>query len=156
MFREDLFFRLNVVSIHLPPLRERRDDIEPLMEHFRARANRENARECAGFSDEARKLFLEYPWPGNVRELQHAVERAVILSDETMLDVGHFQLSHAMTEAQRDTGAALVAGMTVAEAERILILETLEHCDGNRMRSAEKLGISVRTLRNKLKEYGVK
>ncbi len=153
LFREDLFFRLNVIVLSIPPLRERRDDIPPLIEHFRERANRENGRCCSGLTQDARRLLAEYNWPGNIRELQHAVERAVILFDEPVLDARHFQLSRSISVASGDAAGALIPGMTVAEMEKNLILKTLEHCGGNRARSAETLGISVRTLRNKLKEY---
>ena len=153
-FREDLFFRLNVISITLPPLRERRDDIPALMDHFLDRFNRENGRQVEGFSDAVKTMFLEYDWPGNVRELQNAIERAVVLASEPVLEPRHFQLTtSAMLGGATAPAAALPPGTTVAEMERRLILDTLEHCGQNRTRAAEMLGISVRTLRNKLKEY---
>ena len=151
-FREDLFYRLHVITITLPPLRERREDIPALMDHFLARSNRENGRNIRGFTEETRKLFLDYEWPGNVRELQNAVERAVVLSTDAMLAPEHFQLNAPLTNHQ-DNG--LVPGMTVAEVEKRLIMRTLAHCGDNRTRAAAMLGISVRTLRNKLKEYGM-
>jgi len=149
-FREDLFFRLDVITIHLPPLRERTEDLPALMDRFLERSNRENGRSISGFSAAARKLFAEYTWPGNVRELQNAVERAVVLFDDPILEPRHFQLS-APSAAGRMASAG--PGATVAEMERELILQTLEHCAQNRTRAAEMLGIAVRTLRNKLKEY---
>lgn len=153
VFREDLFFRLHVITITLPPLRARREDIPALMDHFLARSNRENGRKVQGFTEATRKLFVEYDWPGNVRELQNAVERAVVLSAESMLEPGHFQLSAASLSARQDDGG-IVPGITVGEAEKRLILRTLTHCKDNRTRAASMLDISVRTLRNKLKEYG--
>ena len=154
-FREDLFFRLNVVPICLPPLRERRDDIPSLMEFFLKRFASENARPARGFSPEATRLFMEYDWPGNVRELQNAVERAVVLSIESILGPELFALGAGAPLAKSDGNAVSVRiGTTVGEMERILILRTLERCALNRTRAAEVLGISVRTLRNKLKEYG--
>ena len=150
--REDLFFRLNVIQIVLPPLRERREDIAPLMDHFVQRYANENGRDIRGFSPQARKLFLEYDWPGNVRELQNAVERAVVLSSEPLLEPGHFLLQG--TRHRRDDEALAQPGATVADMERQLIMKTLEHCRQNRTQAAKLLGISVRTLRNKLKEYG--
>jgi len=154
-FREDLFFRLNVVPIYLPPLRERRDDIPSLMEFFLKRFASENARPARGFSPEATRLFMEYDWPGNVRELQNAVERAVVLSIESILGPELFALGAGAPLAKSDGNAVSVRiGTTVGEMERILILRTLERCAQNRTRAAEVLGISVRTLRNKLKEYG--
>ena len=151
--REDLFFRLNVIPIALPPLRERREDIPALMSYFLERFVRENGRSISGFSQEAQTLFMEYPWPGNVRELQNAVERAVVLSSDRVLEPRHFNLNHPAGLKTASAGAGLRAGTTVAEMERQLILQTLEHCKQNRTHAADMLGISVRTLRNKLKEY---
>jgi len=149
--REDLFFRLNVIQIRLPSLRERREDVPELMDHFLRHYAQENGRDIRGFSERTRQAFLEYDWPGNVRELQNAIERAVVLSTESLLEPEHFMLEGARTK--RDDQDALRAGMTVAEAEKHLIQTTLEHCKQNRTHAAKLLGISVRTLRNKLKEY---
>jgi len=148
-FREDLFFRLNVITLNLPPLRERRDDIPRLLEHFLEVSNRDNGRSVPGFTPEAVKLLRDYAWPGNVRELQNAVERAVVLAGEEPLGPEHFPLN-----APGITGnaAGIRAGMTVADMERDLIFATLDACGQNRTRAAEMMGISVRTLRNKLKE----
>ena len=152
--REDLFFRLNVIPIPLPPLRDRRPDIPALMDHFLARYARENNRQLAGFSPATRQLFLEYDWPGNVRELQNAIERAVVLATDTTLEPEHFPLGNALLRPGGGGDApSFRAGATVAEMEKELILQTLEHCQQNRTRAAELLGISVRTLRNKLNEY---
>ncbi len=153
-FRQDLFFRLNVITIRVPALRERPEDIPLLMDHFLARFNQENGRDVQGFSKETRKLFLDYNWPGNVRELQNALERAVVLATEPVLEPRHFQLDVGHLVADGAARGGLRPGMTVAEAERELIFQTLEHCNQNRTRASELLGISVRTLRNKLKEYG--
>ncbi len=149
-FREDLFFRLNVITLALPPLRQRKEDIPELMDHFLQRFNRENGRTIRGFSDSARQAFLDYPWPGNVRELQNAIERAVVLSSGIVLDIPQFAFGSGIAAG----GGKLTPGMTVAEMERQLIFETLAHCGQNRTKAAELLDISVRTLRNKLKEYG--
>ncbi len=151
-FREDLFFRLNVITIPLPPLRERRDDIPALMDHFLERSCRENARQIEAFSPATRKLFDDYDWPGNVRELQNAIERAVVLSNDPVLEPHHFQLNPGLQKDGAQDGT-LTAGTTVAEMEKRLIYATLEHCQQNRTHAAAMLGISVRTLRNKLKEY---
>jgi len=150
--RQDLFFRLKVIEIHLPPLRQRTEDIPALMDHFLKRYAEENGRKITGFDDAARKLFLEYDWPGNVRELQNAIERAVVLADEPVLAARHFALD-GIRPAQPGDGA-IQPGTTVAEMERRLIVKTLEHCRQNRTQAARLLGISVRTLRNKLNEYG--
>ena len=154
VFRKDLFFRLNVVAIHLPPLRERRDDIPMLMEHFLKRSNQEYGRQITGFTDPARKMLINHDWPGNVRELQNVVERAVVLASDSVLAPDDLQVGPALRGAEDDGGLTLRPGTPVAEMERRLILATLEHCNQNRTQAAELLQISVRTLRNKLKEYG--
>lgn len=152
--REDLFFRLNVIPVYLPPLRERREDIPALMDSFLKRFAHENARQIDGFAPETRRMFLEYDWPGNVRELQNAVERAVVLSTEKLLGPEHFSLGLAAAIAKSDgNNVSVPVGTTVSDMEKTLILRTLERCGNNRTRAAEVLGISVRTLRNKLKEY---
>ncbi len=148
--REDLFFRLNVIQLQLPPLRERKDDISELMDHFLRRYAAENGRSISGFSPEAREAFLAYDWPGNVRELQNAIERAVVLSSEPVLTPDHFLLDGLHLGSR---GRERLAGLTVAAVEKRLILETLDHCKQNRTQAAKLLDISVRTLRNKLKEY---
>lgn len=149
-FREDLFFRLNVITIALPPLRQRREDISPLLDYCLQRSNRDNRRQVQHFNQDARRLLETYDWPGNVRELQNAVERAVVLADGTVLEARHFPLN---TGLRGGAAQGLAPGTTVAEMEKQLIFQTLEHCANNRTRAAEMLGISVRTLRNKLREY---
>ena len=152
-FREDLFFRLNVIPIQLPPLRERKEDIPPLMDHFLKRFNQENARNVQGFSDESRSMFTDYPWPGNVRELQNTIERAVVLATNPVLEPNDFSFDW-MTRSNHAHDVGVNVGTTVGEMEKALILKTLETCRDNRTQAAKLLGISVRTLRNKLKEYG--
>ena len=154
-FREDLFFRLNVIQIVLPPLRSRRDDIPLLLEHFLKRFSAENGRGIQGFSETAQERLMDYDWPGNVRELQNAVERAVVLSSGPVLEPDHFLLGGALPRKAVSDGriATLKVGMTVAEMEKELILKTLEACQHNRTQAAKQLDISVRTLRNKLHEY---
>lgn len=152
-FREDLFFRLNVIAIHLPPLRDRREDIPALMDFFLKRYVQENGRNMTGFSDDAREMFVEYDWPGNVRELQNAVERAVVLSSGPVLQAEDFALGIRRAPSSNGNGVAVPIGTTVAEMERKLILSTLDYYGQNRTHAAKVLDISVRTLRNKLKEY---
>jgi DNA-binding NtrC family response regulator len=160
-FREDLFFRLNVIPIHLPPLRERREDIPALLDHFVHRFAQENARDVEGLSPAARKYLLDYDWPGNVRELQNAMERAVVLSRARTLEPEDFSLGGIRSArspenarvGETGSGALDFVGRTVADMEKDLILHTLEHCGQNRTRAADVLGISIRTLRNKLNEY---
>lgn len=149
-FREDLFYRLHVVTITLPPLRERKEDIPALVDLFVRRYATEYGRRIEGIRDSARRRLLEYDWPGNVRELQNAVERAVILATDGWLDVQHFQIG---ATAPTRPDVEFPAGVRLADMERTLILRTLQHCQYNRTKAAELLGISVRTLRNKLREY---
>ncbi len=153
-FREDLFFRLNVVRIEFPPLRERREDIPLLVEHFLTRYNHDMGRRFTGVSEQALRALTSYSWPGNVRELQNAIERAIVLGEEPAIQLDD------LPESIRGQGASgggprFEAGMSLAEAEKRLILETLKSVGGNRTRAVELLGISIRTLRNKLKEYQV-
>jgi DNA-binding NtrC family response regulator len=149
-FREDLFYRLNVITLTLPPLRARREDIPHLMDAFLDRFRRENGKRIDGYTKAAYDALQKYDWPGNVRELQNAVERAVVLSDKRELSPEDFSF---LAGVRRTTTDGLTPGMTVEEAERKLILKTLEACGENRTRASEMLGISVRTLRNKLHEY---
>ncbi|WP_137181366.1 sigma-54 dependent transcriptional regulator [Roseomonas sp. AR75] len=162
-FREDLYFRLNVLALHIPPLRGRPADILPLAEHFGARYARANGLPQRGFSPQARAALLAHPWPGNVRELENCVHRAVLLADGAEIGLDAIELTQPRqpeapvgapapqpSPALRITG---LVGRKVEEVEQELILETLTHCLGNRTRAAEILGISIRTLRNKLQEY---
>jgi len=154
-FREDLFFRLNVIPVKLPPLRQRPDDIEELITYFLAKCSRENGRTIHGFTDEAKQVLMNYTWPGNVRELQNTIERAVVLADSSMLTPDDFKLSLMSARKDDDDPSRLSVpvGTTVGDMERQLVLKTLTQCNDNRTRAAEILGVSVRTLRNKLKEY---
>ena len=150
-FRQDLFYRLNVISLVIPPLRERKEDLPPLMSHFIQTYSQEYGRNIEGYTDGVLKQFQAYTWPGNVRELENVIQRAVILAEERKLGTKHFQLGGPGSPDQQSGGVN--AGVTVAAIEKELIMATLEHCDQNRTKAAELLGISVRTLRNKLKEY---
>lgn len=154
-FREDLFFRLNVIPIQIPPLRERAEDIRALIDYFLARFNSENGLRVRGVSDSALEALIAYRWPGNVRELQNAMERAVVLADSDVLEPAHFHfLPGGLGPRDEDPLAVTVpVGATVSAMEHELIMKTLAYCGDNRTRAADLLGISVRTLRNKLKEY---
>ena len=152
-FREDLFFRLNVIPIQLPPLRERKEDIPMLMDHFLEHFATENGRQGLEFDAGVRQQLQAYDWPGNVRELQNAIERAVVLTESPRIRVSDFSFLTASRSVRNGGGGRLRAGMTVAQMEKELIFKTLEGCNDNRTRAAELLDISVRTLRNKLKEY---
>ncbi len=154
-FREDLYYRLNVVPIHIAPLRERREDIPSLAEHFLKKYNQENNCCIQGISPKVFQMFIEYAWPGNVRELENYIERAVVTAKSRILTPKDFpkELSFGKIEVPTDE---IKVGTTVQDAERKLILKTLKAQGGNRTKTAEVLGISTRTLRNKLHEYGVK
>ncbi|MEZ5839255.1 MAG: sigma-54 dependent transcriptional regulator [Hyphomicrobiales bacterium] len=166
-FREDLLYRLNVVNLKLPPLRERPADILELARHFAGRYASANGLPNRPISADARRLLLASRWPGNVRELENTMHRAVLLATGEEIDVDAIRspdgdsLGH---DAGRSGPAAIAAmtaeavtrtlvGRTVADVERDLILDTLDHCLGNRTHAAKILGISIRTLRNKLNQY---
>jgi two-component system response regulator FlrC len=149
-FRRDLYYRLHVIPLTLPPLRERREDIDLLVEHFCARFAR-GARPPA-LDPAARDYLQRHPWPGNVRELEHVVERALLLAAGPVITRADLALEE---ELRPVGGSASLAGLTVHEVERRLILETLQRTNNNRSHAARMLGISVRTLRNKLAEYRV-
>ena len=153
-FREDLYYRLNVIEVPLPPLRERKEDIPALVKCFTARFNQENGKQIEGLSHEAAELLMNYDWPGNIRELENYIERAVVVTRGPVLGPEDFprKLVAGPYPAAKEDG--LQVGMTVSEMERRLIMKTLEACQGNRTEAATKLAISTRTLRNKLHEYG--
>ncbi|HTZ81375.1 MAG TPA: sigma-54 dependent transcriptional regulator [Stellaceae bacterium] len=157
-FREDLFFRLNVVNLKVPPLRERPKDIELLAEFFAKKYAEVNGVPARPLSPEVRDTLLRHPWRGNVRELENTMHRAVLLSRGPMIGPESVMLSNVKTgEAEAAAGPVSsklnLVGRTVADVERDLILETLNHCLGNRTHAANILGISIRTLRNKLQQY---
>jgi two-component system response regulator FlrC len=176
-FREDLYYRLNVISIELPPLRDRKDDIFELVTFFIEKYCQINGKNLCRLGEDARNALIAYDWPGNVRELEHTIERAVVLCrDDTINEKNLFlhgitinqflldkqEISAASGDVQPqesepasvpDRAAGITLGGTIADMERELILNTLKQTDGNRTRAAEMLGITVRTLRNKLNEY---
>ncbi len=152
-FREDLYYRLNVIPVNLAPLRERREDIPILAQFFLERYAAENNRGFKGFTTEAIKALESYHWPGNVRELENVVERAVVIAeDKPLLDVDDIFIKGRRGRKREESGG-ITPGITVKEMEKALILKTLEEVKGNRTRAAELLGITTRTLRNKLAEY---
>jgi two-component system response regulator HydG len=156
-FREDLFYRLNVVPISLPPLRERREDIPALAAHFFATYRDKNRKQLNAISNKAMDLLMRYDWPGNIRELENCVERAVILARGEIIAPADLPPAiQALTSSDREVqGLELPSGISIQEVEKALILKTLEDTGGNRSRAAEILGINRRTLQNKLKEYGI-
>ena len=178
-FRDDLYYRLSVVSIHLPPLRSRREDIPMLIDHFLKRFNDENARAVKKISRDVMAVLLRYPWPGNVRELENAVERAVVMSigDEMSMELLPLQVRLFAEQTRSDTAdetvealCAKLAGhaikqlqvydgqvydLVIHEIERQLLHESLVHCNGVKLRAAEFLGINRNTLNKKVKDLGV-
>jgi DNA-binding NtrC family response regulator len=166
--REDLYYRLNVFHIHLPPLRDRKEDIPPISNALIQDLNRKHECKVSDASPAVMEAFQRHSWPGNVRELRNVLERAVILAGEGSIEMkhlpAHLQTHTAASPAAPTNGTAPAAedndsirlriGTTVEEAEKELILRTLEHTRNNKTRAAEILGISLKTLHNKLKEYG--
>lgn len=156
LFREDLYYRLNVVPIFLPPLRERKEDILPLAEYFLERLCIENHKVRKRLSQEARKKLLEYHWPGNIRELTNIIERTVVMDCSDIILPEHLCIDPLLCKvpdvaAQEELPYAI--GMPLHELEKKHILETLAKLNYNRTKTAQTLGISIRTLRNKLNEY---
>ncbi|MEJ7601806.1 MAG: sigma-54 dependent transcriptional regulator [Kofleriaceae bacterium] len=150
-FREDLFYRLNVVGLEMPSLRERRADVPTLVMFFLDRYNRENGKTIERFTPETMDLLCSYDWPGNVRELENAVERAVVLTTGSEIEAR--QLPPNVRPQLVPTGVPAIPGSTMHEVERYVILETLKACGGATSRASEILGISTRKIQYKLHEY---
>jgi two-component system response regulator HydG len=150
-FREDLYYRLNVVPIEMPPLRARPSDLLPLATHFLQRVAKDNGKHIEGFADDAIERISAYRWPGNVRELENVIERAVVLCDGPKLTAKH--LPAGVGAVSR--GTIRIPGSTMGEIERHAILTTLEACGGRTAQAAQMLDISVRKIQYKLHEYGI-
>jgi len=148
-FREDLLFRINTVEIHLPPLRERREDIPGLAAHFLNRNKARYRRSVKGFSPSAMQQMMQYGWPGNVRELEHTVERALLLCRDEEI-----QPAHLTVTSTRNTALSF-EGMSIDEVEAVLIRKVLRRCDGNISHAAEALGISRAALYRRMEKYGL-
>lgn len=152
-FREDLFYRLNVITIHMPALRERGDDVPALAAHFLARYAARNRKAVEGFSPDAMAALTAWDWPGNIRELEHAVERAVVLAPGRQIGIEHLadeiRAAAGAATAAETPGVRIPVGTTLEEAERLLISETLRVTGGNKVRAAGLLGISSRTIYRK-------
>ncbi|HZD04148.1 MAG TPA: sigma-54 dependent transcriptional regulator, partial [Longimicrobiales bacterium] len=146
-FREDLLYRLNTVEIHLPPLRERKEDIAPLALFFLKREAGHYRKEISGFSDEAMRALMRHPWPGNVRELEHAVERSVLMARGDRIEVGDLGLR------RREDGTVYFEELTLDEAERVLIEKALDRHEGNVSRAADALGLSRSALYRRLQRH---
>ena len=153
-FREDLYYRLNVINLKVPPLRQRKDDIPLLAEHFLKMFAAKNAKPVKGFTPQAMDRLIRYPWPGNVREMMNTVESAVVLSDSEYLSEGDLSLMHADIPPA-DPVVPVTADLPLEEVEKAAILKTLEFSGGNKSEAARKLGITRATLHKKLKKYQV-
>ena len=151
-FREDLYYRLNVVTVVLPPLRERRQDIPSLLDHLVKKFAEKNAKTIKGFTQEARDALLRYDYPGNVRELENIVERATVITRDEVIGRSDLPLTVQTSEKLDDRGTNITA--VVEGLERKMIKEALAQSDGVQTRAADKLGITERALRYKLKKYG--
>ncbi len=149
-FREDLYYRLNVIPVMLPALRERKDDIPLLAKHFRKVYSSANGKRIKEFSQEVMQIFLDYDWPGNVRELQNVVEHAVILAKKEIIT--EVDLPHNLKGAIPGTEANITSLKTT---ERNLIMKVLEETKGNKYQAAKKLGITRSTLYGKLRRHGI-
>jgi transcriptional regulator with PAS, ATPase and Fis domain len=150
-FRKDLFYRINVIPITIPPLRKRKGDIKLLSNYFLEKYSAKNNLEVKGISDDTISLLLKYDWKGNVRELENTIERAVLLARGEIIMPKHLFLEE--DDLNEDDPISIRAGLSVKEMEKELIFKTLEEVNGNRTNAAKMLGISIRTLRNKLREY---
>ena len=159
-FREDLFYRLNVVNLTVPPLRDRQEDIPLLAQHFLDKYARRNRKTVKGFVPLAMDMLLKYDWPGNVRELENAIERAVILLSGDHVTEKQLPLrivrEHPRHETATDTTMPATDGTrTLEDMEKEAIVATLAASNGNKSEAARRLGISRKTLHNKLKAYGL-
>src|SRR5438477_6347884 len=156
--RNDLYYRLDVFNIHMPPLREHREDVPDLVHSLLREMSAKHARRAATVSEAVLNAFKNYSWPGNVRELRNTLERAVIVCEGAVIETKHLPPGFGQTPVRTSVDDAdsirVGVGTTVGEAERLLILKTLESTNNNKTRAAEILGISLKTLHNKLKEYG--
>lgn len=150
-FREDLFYRLNVVHLEVPPLRERKEDIPLLMAHFLQLYNEKNKRQIEGFTPRAKAAMLAYEWPGNIRELGNCVESSIVLSSNSVITFE--DLPANVRNASKEERVVIPIGTTVEQAERSLILATIANHGGNKSKAAETLGIARKTLHRKLQEY---
>jgi len=152
-FREDLYYRLNVVSIHLPPLRQRTDDIPILVDHFLTDISRQKHTAPKRISPEVMRRFESYRWPGNVRELRNTLERMMVLADGEILTEKDLPEEILLASGEPASVKEVPPNLTMDELERLAISKALSECGGNRTHAAERLGISVRTLQRKLRHY---
>ncbi len=152
-FREDLYFRLNGIKIEVPPLRERKDDIPLLLNSFLERFNKENGKNVRGFDSKSRSAIYKYDWPGNIRELEHCVESSVVMAngDEITLE----DLPPSVSKGSGAESISVPLGISLGEAEKIIIVQNLAANNGNKTKTADVLGIGRKTLHRKLADYGI-
>lgn len=150
-FREDLYYRLNVVRLEVPPLRERKEDIYLLITEFLNQFNQENGKHVEGFSNEARNKIVSYDWPGNIRELRNCVESAVVMCRGNVIEASDLPLN--IQKVSSDSSVEIPIGSTMSDAEKAMILATIAHCNGNKSKAADVLGIGRKTLLRKLQDY---
>jgi len=150
-FREDLFYRLNVIPIDLPPLKKRRNDIPLLARYFLRRFAVEQEKEIQDFSSEAMRILLDYPWPGNVRELENSIEHATVLAKGKYIEISDLPTALLQTGAEIPT----VSNRTIVENERQLLIDVLEECSWNKKETARRLGISRSALYGKIRRYQI-
>jgi len=155
-FREDVYFRLNGVAVELPPLRQRREDMPALADHFIRLANQNHQTKVTAVAPDVQRLFAGYPWPGNVRQFRNVIENMVVLAGEGTLTVADLPADFRGPDGPGDGAVASLTGMSISEAEKQLIRSTLKSVNGNRQQAAKILGIGERTLYRKIKEYGLK
>jgi transcriptional regulator with PAS, ATPase and Fis domain len=157
-FRNDLYYRLQVIPIYLPPLRERREDIIPLATYFIENYNREFNKNVTGISKMAEKLLVDYSWPGNIRELKNVIERALILGNDELLMIEHLPLEIVAKTATATTQVFAYKlppeGVDIEEVERDLIRQALETSDGNQSKAAKKLNLGIDAFRYRMKKFG--
>ena len=150
-FREDLYYRLNVIHITVPPLRERKDDIPLLLSSFLEEFNAENGKQIAGIENRAKAAMFKYPWPGNIRELRNCVESAVVMCSSNEITLA--DLPPSVSESSTANSVSIPLGIPLEEAEKIIIQENLALCGNNKSRTAEVLGIGRKTLQRKLSDW---
>ena len=150
-FRSDLYYRLNMITIHVPPLRDRKSDIPKLAEHFLKKYSDAHKPQVRAISRNAMELLMLYNWPGNVRELNNYIGRAVFLAESDVILPKH--IPQELQEENQKISTEITVGMTLKDIEKELILKTLEAFGGNRTKTAETVGISLRTLHSRLKEW---
>jgi len=153
--REDLYYRLNVFTVAVPPLRERSSDVPLLVQHFIREFNRKHSLSVQGVRDEVAQIFKTYSWPGNVRELRNLIERAVILARTGWIEPAHLPSYVTEPEDRANPKIVLPADVTLADAEKEILKRTLKESRQNKAEMARRLGVDVKTIRRKLKNHGL-